>query len=127
MIQGGTPTIYVSDLERAVTFYTRTLGLKLLEREDDDWASIDAGDGLVLGLQPTNGKGQQTGEAGGASSMAIGFNVTEPLEEVVAKLEHRGVSFRGPIKGKGDMPVRFAFFGDPDGNALYLCEFDQAD
>jgi catechol 2,3-dioxygenase-like lactoylglutathione lyase family enzyme len=117
MIQGGTPTIYVSDMERAVTFYTRTLGLKLLEREDDDWASIDAGDGLVLGLQPANGK---SGKGGG--SITIGFNVTEPLEEVVAKLEHRGVSFRGPIEGKGEMPVRFAFFGDPDGNSLYLCE-----
>lgn len=119
MIQGGTPTIYVSDMERAVTFYTRTLGLKLLEREDDAWASIDAGDGLVLGLQPANGNGEG---AAGSGSMAIGFNVIEPLEEVVAKLKHRGVNFRGPIEGKEEMPVRFAFFGDPDGNALYLCE-----
>lgn len=118
MIQGGTPTIYVSDMDRAVAFYTRTLGLKLLEREDDDWASIDAGDGLVLGLQPANGNGQKVG----GGSIAIGFNVTEPLEDVIAKLEHRGVQFRGPVKSQAEVPVRMAFFGDPDGNVLYLCE-----
>jgi catechol 2,3-dioxygenase-like lactoylglutathione lyase family enzyme len=123
MIQGGTPTIYVSDMERAVTFYTETLGLKLLEREDDDWASIDAGDGLVLGLQPTAGNGER---AGGSGSMSIGFNVIEPLEEVVAKLEDRGVRFRGPIQSQPEAPIRLAFFGDPDGNALYLCELEES-
>jgi hypothetical protein len=38
----------------------------------------------------------------------------------VAKLEQRGVSFHGPIID--DEQVRLAFFGDPDGNALYLCQ-----
>lgn len=119
MIQGGTPTIYVRDMDRAVTFYTRTLGLKLLERQDDDWASIDAGDGLVLGLQPGNGPRP------GGGSIAIGFNVTEPLEEVIATLERRGVSFQGAVQGRAEVPVRLAFFGDPDGNALYLCELSE--
>lgn len=135
MIQGGTPTIYVSDMDRAIAFYTKTLGLRLLEREDDDWASIDAGDGLVLGLQPggDNG-GREVGKGGrdvgngaraGGGSISIGFNVTAPLEEVIAELKQRGVEFRGPIQGQQDVPIRLAFFGDPDGNALYLCELGE--
>ncbi len=52
MIEGGTPTIYVSDMDRAVTFYTEVLGLRLISRHGDDWASVDAGKGLTLGLHP---------------------------------------------------------------------------
>jgi catechol 2,3-dioxygenase-like lactoylglutathione lyase family enzyme len=131
MIQGGTPTIYVTDMDRAIAFYTKTLGLRLLEREDDDWASIDAGDGLVLGLQPAGQNGGRDvgkgGRAAAGGSISIGFNVTAPLEEVIAELENRGVQFRGPIQGQQDLPIRLAFFGDPDGNALYLCELGEGE
>src|SRR4029077_19008376 len=113
MIQGGTPTIHVSDMDRAVAFYTKTLGLRLLEREDDDWASIDAGDGLVLGLQPAggiSGRDVKNGGRAAGGSISIGFNVTAPLEEVIAELRQRGVEFRGPIQGQQDLPIRLAFF-----------------
>jgi hypothetical protein len=35
-------------------------------------------------------------------------------------LSNRGVQFRGPVRT--DTAVKLAFFGDPDGNALYLSE-----
>lgn len=39
-------------------------------------------------------------------------------------LQQKGVSFReekgGPVVDDG--PVKLAFFSDPDGNDLYLCE-----
>ena len=38
MIQGGLPTIYVSDMERAVRFYVDLLGLGLRFRAGDAWA-----------------------------------------------------------------------------------------
>jgi catechol 2,3-dioxygenase-like lactoylglutathione lyase family enzyme len=52
MIEGGTPTIYVSDMERAVEFYTEVLGLRLESRHGDEWASVDAGRGMTIGLHP---------------------------------------------------------------------------
>jgi len=52
MLKGGNATIYVSDMDRAVAFYTETLGLGLTFRAGDHWAGIDAGDGLQLGLHP---------------------------------------------------------------------------
>ncbi len=52
MIEGGTPTIYVSDMDRAVEFYTEVLGLRLESRYGNEWASVDAGKGMTIGLHP---------------------------------------------------------------------------
>src|SRR5438874_13227292 len=117
MISGGMPTIYVSDMDRAVRFYTETLGLKLQYQAGGDWAQVDAGRGLVLGL---HGSREDTGQAGKSGSISVGLTVTEPLDQVVEELRQRGVELRGPIRE--DTAVRLAFFGDPDGNDLYLAE-----
>lgn len=119
MIEGGTPTIYVSDMDRAVEFYTAVLGLRLESRYGNEWASVDAGKGMTIGLHPA---AERMGAPGTLGSINIGFNVTESLDEVVRTLESRGVTFDGPISGDANGSIRLAFFGDPDGNSLYLCE-----
>ncbi len=119
MIEGGTPTIYVSDMDRAVEFYTEVLGLRLVSRYGDEWASVDAGRGMTIGLHPA---AERMGAPGTLGSINIGFNVTESIDEVVRTLESRGVTFDGPIKGDANGSIRLAFFGDFDGNSLYLCE-----
>lgn len=119
MIHGGVATLYVSDMDRAVSFYTETLGLSLVQRWGDKWASIDAGDGLTLGLHPMSEHAPKPGTSG---SISVGLNVTQPIDEVVATLESRGVRFRGPVQQDAEGGIRLAFFGDPDGNDLYLCE-----
>ncbi len=50
LISGGSPTIFVTDMDRAVRFYTETLGLGLKYRAGDHFAMIDAGGGLTIGL-----------------------------------------------------------------------------
>ncbi len=118
MIQGGNATVYVSDMSRAVKFYTETLGLKLRMRAGDHWAEVDAGGGLIIGLHPeVRPHGPRPGTRG---AVTIGLGVTLPLEEVVSRLKKRGVAFHGPIAD--DKQVRLAFFADPDGNPLYLVE-----
>jgi hypothetical protein len=46
--------------------------------------------------------------------------VGQPIESVVKTLTSRGVKFTGPVID--DKAVKLAFFTDPDGNVLYLCE-----
>ena len=46
--------------------------------------------------------------------------MTGPLETAVERLRARGVAFRGPVQDNPN--VKLAFFGDPDGNSLYLYE-----
>lgn len=116
---GGIATVMVSDMDRAVRFYTETLGLKLSFRAEDEWAEVTAGPGLTIGLHPAGEHGPRPG-AGGAIS--LGFNVDGPIQQSVDALTARGVVFRGPVVANPDEPVKLAFFGDPDGNPLYLCE-----
>ena len=115
-ISGGLPTIFVGDMSAAVRFYTEALGLKLLERYGDHWASIDGGHGLTIGLHPASAENP----AGRAGSITIGFRSNEPIREAVQTLKARGVSFRGDVVD--DTQVLIATFQDPDGNALYLAE-----
>ena len=121
MIRGGNATIYVTDMDRAVDFYTNTLGLVLLGRYGDEWASVDAGNGFMLGLHPVSESAPRPGTSG---SISVGLNVTEPLEEVQKRLAQHGVSFMGDIVSDG--PGRFARFNDPDGNHLYFWEHSES-
>jgi len=54
MFRSGNVTIYVTNMDRAVRFYTETLGLKLAYRFGDHWASVECGKGLTIGLHPTS-------------------------------------------------------------------------
>lgn len=117
-IRGGNASVYISDMDRAVAFYTEALGLPLRTRIGGEWAEIDAGDGLVIGLHPA--RPPETPPPGAAGAINIELRVTKPLEEVVADLGARGVTFNGPILSYEN--VRLASLSDPDGNALLLAQ-----
>lgn len=121
LIDGGSPTIFVSSLNEAVRFYVEVLGLRLRYQAGEHFAMIDAGGGLALGLHPP---GRHTPPPGAAGGIQIGLTVSRPIEEVVDELQARGVVFeeRNGRAVIDDGAVKLAFFGDPDGNSLYLCE-----
>ena len=50
MISGGNATVYVSNMDAAVRFYTDNLGLKLTNRVGNHWATIETGHGRPEGL-----------------------------------------------------------------------------
>ena len=50
MIGGGNATIYVSNMDAAVRFYTEVLGLKLTNRFGNHWATVQAGTTRLIGL-----------------------------------------------------------------------------
>ena len=107
LVKGAIATIFVKDMDRAVKFYTETLGCKLAYRAGGHWASIDAGDGVAIGLYPAGEGPPMPGVQGGVQ---IGFNVTAPMEKVVAELESRGVSFPNGIHDdtEGESASRFS-------------------
>ncbi len=115
MISSGNVTVMVSDMDVAVRFYSEILGLKLAERYGNDWATVQAGKGLTIGLHPASSKHPSPGTKGG---MMIGLEIDEPIADAVKRLEESGVRFSGPVVD-GDAGL-FADFADPDGNALYL-------
>ena len=119
MITGGIVTVFVSDMDRAVAFYTEVLGLELQYRFGNHWASVKAPGGLIIGLHPAS----EISPPGKRGSITIGFSLDEPLDAAVERLRKSGVHFTGPITD--DKEVRFAYFADPDGNEMYLNEVKQ--
>ena len=55
MISGGNATVYVSNMDAAVRFYTQNLGLTLTNRVGNHWATIEAGPKL-LDLRRSRGR-----------------------------------------------------------------------
>lgn len=108
--------VFVSDLDRAVAFYTEELGLELRHSSPEHgYASLSSGPvmlGLaVAGVDQQGLVGRHTG---------IGLAVSD-LEAEHSRLSTRGVVFamaptRQPWGGF------MALFEDPDGNVFYLDE-----
>jgi len=117
MITGGNATIFISNMDASVRFYTEVLGLKLSSRYGDHWATVDAGKGLSIGLHPASPKYPAPGTKG---SMMLGMEVDEPLDRLMPRLSEKGVQFKGPIIR--DQGGAFAHLEDPDGNEIYLWE-----
>jgi catechol 2,3-dioxygenase-like lactoylglutathione lyase family enzyme len=118
VFRSGNVTVFVSNMDRAVHFYTDVLGLKLVYRFGDDWASVEVGKGLTIGLHPLSAKAQ----AGGSGGMSIGLELSGKIEDAIDKLKSKGVHFGEIIDD--DKAGRFAHFHDPDGNSLYLAQLD---
>lgn len=117
MISGGNATVFVSNMDRAVQFYTEVLELKLTNRFGNDWATVEAGKGLTIGLHPASPKYPVPGTKG---AIVLGLEIDEPIESVVARLSGKGVQIKGAIVR--DQPGSFAHIEDPDGNEIYLWE-----
>ena len=119
MFDDGVVTVFVSNMDTAVHFYTQVLGLKLEHRFGDHWASIKAGKGLTIGLHPAS----KDSPAGIKGSISIGLQISEPMQSAVSQLQKRGAKFNGPIME--DKSGKLAFLDDPDGNPLYLHELKE--
>jgi len=120
MFSGGNVTVYVSNMDTAIRFYSEVLGLKLAYRFGDQWASIHAGKGLTIGLHPAS----ERMPAGRKGSISIGLELEGSIDDAVARLEQKGVQFKGPVAR--DKAGAFAHFEDPDGNVLYLAQLNWA-
>lgn len=120
MITGGNATVFVSNMDNAVRFYTEILGLRLTYRFGDRWATVDAGKGLTIGLHPASPKFPPPGTKGG---MMLGLEIGIPIEQATARLSERGVRVGGIIR---DSTGNFADCEDPDGNPICLFEVSQA-
>lgn len=120
MISGGNATVYVSNMDNAIRFYTEVLGLKLTNRFGNHFATVRAGTTLLIGLHPWSAKHPAPGTRG---SVQIGLVVSrdEPIEALAARLRKQGVEVSGIIKSE---EANYISFADPDGNPIYVGDWD---
>ena len=103
MITSGNVTVYVSDMDRAVSFYVNQLGLKLGQRFGNHWAEIRVGNTLVIRPHPKSEQGPAPGTSG---AMSIGLSIGELIDQAVQRLSANGVQ-SGFCLGRSSAPVLF--------------------
>jgi catechol 2,3-dioxygenase-like lactoylglutathione lyase family enzyme len=126
MISSGNATVYVANMDAAVDFYTRTLGLTLTNRFGNHWATLEAGPcywsengaGLTIGLHPASSTHAVPGTAGG---IGYGLETYEPAKRVMTRLRERGTRITSDII-RYDAGNCF-MLTDLDGLATYVNEF----
>jgi len=120
MINGGHATVYVSNMDSAIRFYTEILGLKLTNRFGNHWATVKAGDTLVIGLHPWSARYPRPGTKG---SVQIGLVMSrdEQIESLAARLRQHGVEVSDIIKSE---EANYISFEDPDRNPIYVGDRD---
>jgi catechol 2,3-dioxygenase-like lactoylglutathione lyase family enzyme len=106
---------WVSDMDRALSFYRDVLGLRLVRRDEEKWVEFESG-GRRLALHAV-AEGQPM-TPGGATAV---FSVDD-LDRAKADLSSRGVRFghEGDVAGF----ARFASFLDSEGNTVQLIEYE---
>jgi len=123
-IEGASCTVMVRDVERAVRFYTRVLGMRLRTSHSGpaaDWAEVD-GHGIrivLLGRDRPSAPEPPVVPIAPPAHVAIVFEVAE-LERAMPALREQGVEFRSDIAE--DAEFRTAYFTDQDGTPLFLRE-----
>ena len=111
---------HVQDMDRAVTFYTRVLGLRLLDT-DPTWSNLELG-GMRIGLQATPAGAPVPAVPTDASGALAGATLTLHSTDLVAdtnRLRTAGV----PILGELDEAWgKLVVFQDTEGNVLKLMQ-----
>jgi catechol 2,3-dioxygenase-like lactoylglutathione lyase family enzyme len=109
------PTVFVRDLDTAHRFYTEVLKFRELRRIGDKNILLGA-PGITLLLR-RRGTPDAPVEP---TTMLLGLMVHD-VASAMRELSQKGVEFEGDIV---DTPLaRVAFFSDPDGTSLYLCQW----
>jgi predicted enzyme related to lactoylglutathione lyase len=117
MILEAILTVMVSDVDKALDFYTKTLDSKLKKKYSSKYAEIQI-KGFVIGLHLAEENKLSICEQ---KNVLLGFRV-EDVERSVADLKKKGIKFSTDTEqGAGG---KFAFFEDPDSNLLYLWQKD---
>jgi catechol 2,3-dioxygenase-like lactoylglutathione lyase family enzyme len=104
-------SVLTQDIPRAKQFYSETLGLPI-ETEGENDLEFTLGQVTLDVFNPAS-----IGQAFAPSPAGIAIRVPN-VAAARADLEAKGVEFEGEIVDTG--VCHFAFFKDPDGNALML-------
>lgn len=112
--------IVVNDLKKAIKFYTETVGLKLMEfNEQFGWAELEGSEGGArMGLAQAQLKSEEDVQPG--QNAVLTFTV-QNLEKAIAELIEKGAKLVGKVQ---EVPghVKLQTVSDIDGNRFQLVE-----
>ena len=106
--------VSVSDIERARSFYSETLGLKPAAEWPPYWYEFDAGSSTIAIAQPPSNEPQPP-YTGNGVSFALGV---ADAQAAVEALKRKGVDVRKEVE-EGSV-CHMALIADPDGNLIWI-------
>lgn len=109
-INSSRVNVMVADMDKSVEFYTKKLGLTLLNQYGPNYAEVQAPD-LLIGLHPKSDKTTM------GDNISIGFG-TKVFDKQVKELKSLGIDVELEVDGW----IRLAYFKDLDGNVLFFAE-----
>lgn len=114
----GLVWIVVSDIKKAIEFYTKTVGLKLTEfNEEYGWAELSApGGGTLLGLAVQNEYDNMK-----PGSNAVVTLTVDNLQKSIQEFQKKNVKLVGDVMEVPNI-VKLQTFVDSDGNHFQLVE-----
>ena len=113
----ATVRVFVTDWERAIRFYSDTLGMAVAHRSDEwGWAQMATGEGQ-LALERVDA-GDDEGQALVGRFLGVSLQVANVVA-IYEALAERGVEFVAPPERQPWGGIR-AHLRDPDGNVLTL-------
>jgi catechol 2,3-dioxygenase-like lactoylglutathione lyase family enzyme len=117
-IGGAITSIYISDMDRAVRFYSEAMGFPLKARIGNEWAEFGTKQGFTIGLHTA--EPPRTVPAGTCGAINLELQVQGDLDSAISILKTHGVTFDGDIQDYEH--VRLITLLDPDGNKLVLAQ-----
>lgn len=105
------PIVYTTDVEMAVAWYSKVLGAAP-GYSSDMWTSFAVGDG-ALGIHYVE-------ERAGESKVGLSLLTTDPLEQVVSRLEAAAIGIERGIQD--ETFGRSILVRDPDGSLVQINE-----
>jgi predicted enzyme related to lactoylglutathione lyase len=120
-LQLDTTIIFVADMQRALDFYIRQLGLEAVSTSGH-WSLLNAASQTKLALHYTTelrlGNADSPTLPPGQVQLTFRLN---GIDALCASLHAQGVKITGPMDIP-DIGLRVAYLRDPDGTALQLVE-----
>ena len=104
---------YVSDMDRAISFYSDVLGLTLSSKDAVTRFDID---GVLFELVPSRDKGKLRGDGNARLCLKV-----DDINQAVEYLKVNGTDAGEIQKVKNG---KLASFEDPDGNEICLWQYD---
>lgn len=102
--------MFVNDFDRAMRWYTETLGCKVLFSAAPHYASLrHEAAGVNVALHPSSAQGKDVGFG------PMPYFKVSSVEDTLARLQAKGIKV-GKLQQEG--PTEFATFWDSEGNAL---------
>ncbi|MGA8542682.1 MAG: VOC family protein [Thermoplasmata archaeon] len=117
-IRAVSAAVAVTDRQKAVKWYAKTLGFKVFDDDPEHWTTVgDRSGKFVLHLCEVRGRGKKPPKSE-VGNTGILLETNEPFLRVCARLKKHGVRFSMPPK---KLPWGWlAKFLDPDGNEFWF-------